>query len=42
MMLSKEGKEGIDMKNIMAKMPRISKDLHEQERKKLDEGSEPR
>lgn len=26
----------------MAKMPRISKDLHEQERKKLDEGSEPR
>ena len=42
MMLSKEGKEGIEMKDIMAKMPRIIKDLHEQERKKLDEGSEPR
>ena len=30
------------MKDIMvAKMPKISKNLHEQERKKLDEGSEP-
>ena len=41
-MLREEGKEGIDMKDIMvAKMPKISKNLHEQERKKLDEGSEP-
>lgn len=41
-MLSKEEKEGIAMKDItVAKMSRISKNLHEQERKNLDEGSEP-
>lgn len=41
-MLSKEEKEGIAMKDIMvAKMSRISKNLHEQERENLDEGSEP-
>ena len=41
-MLSKEGKEGIDIKEIMVvKMPRISKNLLEQREEELDEGSEP-
>ena len=41
-MLSKEGKEGIDIKEIMVvKMHRISKNLLEQREEELDEGSEP-